>query len=303
MSIAFVAALSTFVAVCAAGLRLARAARGRGLDARVRALAVSGHASQAGAPFARRVLAPAAESFGGGLAGLLPGRWVRAVERRLIAAGQPVRPAVLLTLTASSAALLAGTYVALLLVATSGALSLPALLPALLLGAIGLYLPLFWLSSQVRARRSSILRDLPDSLDLLTLCVEAGLGLDAAFQQVVEKQSGPLAGEIRQMLREVALGKTRRSALTDVGERTGIDDVRSFVNAIIQAEQLGTGVGRVLRAQGQHLRMRRRQRAEEEARRAPVKMVFPLVFCLMPSLFIFILGPIIVSVAEFISRS
>ena len=303
MSIAFVAALSTFVAMSAAGLWLARAGGGRGMDVRIRALAGSGGASQAGAPFARRMLAPAAESFGARLAGLLPGRWVRAVERRLIAAGQPMRPAVFMTLIATSAALLAGTYLVLLLVATSGAISLPALLPAFLFAAAGCYLPLFWLSSQVRARRRSILKDLPDSLDLLTLCVEAGLGLDAAFQQVVEKQSGPLADEIRQVLREVALGKTRRSALTDLGERTGIEDVRSFVNAVIQAEQLGTGVGRVLRAQGQHLRMRRRQRAEEEARRAPVKMVFPLVFCLMPSLFIFILGPIIVSIAEFISRS
>jgi tight adherence protein C len=105
------------------------------------------------------------------------------------------------------------------------------------------------------------------------------------------------------MLREIALGKTRRQALLDLADRTEIDDVATFVSAIIQAEQLGTSLAPVLRAQTQRLRVRRRQRAEQEARRAPVKMVFPLVFCLMPSLFIFILGPIVVSVVEFLSSA
>ena len=148
-----------------------------------------------------------------------------------------------------------------------------------------------------------MLRGLPDSLDLLTICVEAGLGIDAAFQRVTEKQTGPLVDELRQMLREIGLGKTRRQAFIDLAGRTDIDDVRSFTSAVLQAEQLGSSLAHTLRVQSQRLRVRRRQRAEQQARRAPVKMVFPLVFCLMPSLFIFILGPIIVSVVEFLSRS
>jgi pilus assembly protein TadC len=165
MSIAFLTAVATFVAGCLVAVWLARAAGGRGMDVRIRALAATGHALPAGdAPFARRVLAPVVESFGAGLAGLLPGRLVRGIERRLIAAGQPAPPAVFLTLSAASGALLAGTYLALVLVATSGAVSPVALLPAVLLGAIGVYLPVFRLSSQVRARRSAILKDLPDSL-------------------------------------------------------------------------------------------------------------------------------------------
>ena len=146
-----------------------------------------------------------------------------------------------------------------------------------------------------------MLAALPDSLDLLTICLEAGLSLDGAFHQVAEKQGGPLVEELRNMLREIGLGKARRQALLDLADRTDIEDVHTLVNAIIQAEQMGTSLAPVLRAQSQRLRVRRRQRAEQEARRAPVKMVFPLVFCLMPSLFIFILGPLIVSVVDFLA--
>jgi tight adherence protein C len=109
--------------------------------------------------------------------------------------------------------------------------------------------------------------------------------------------------EIRKMLREIGLGKSRRDALLDLADRTQLEDVRSFANAVIQAEQLGTSLAQVLRAQSQRLRVRRRQRAEQDARRVPVKMVFPLVLCLMPSLFIFILGPIVVNVAEYLSKN
>ena len=138
-------------------------------------------------------------------------------------------------------------------------------------------------------------------MDLLTICVEAGLGLDAAFHRVSEKQSGPLVDEIRHMLREIGLGRSRREAMLDLAERTDLEDVRTFANAVIQAEQLGTSLAQVLRVQSERLRVQRRQQAEQEARRAPVKMVFPLVFCLMPSLFIFILGPIVVNLMTYLS--
>ena len=300
-----VAAGSTFVAVLLSGLWLVRSARRQPMELRIRSIGAARRqdAGVASAPFEQRVIAPAIDVMGSWLAALLPARFVHDIEQRLVVAGQPVRPAAFFALVIGSAALFGGAYLGLVLAASDGAPTLAALLPVAPLAIVGLLVPLVWVSSQARARQGAIIRSLPDSLDLLTLCVEAGLGLDAAFQQLAEKQSGPLVDEVRQMLREIAFGKTRREALHDMAERTGIDDIRSFVNAIIQAEQLGTSVAKMLRAQGQQMRVRRRQRAEESARRAPVKMVFPLVFCLMPSLFIFILGPIIVSIAGYISGS
>lgn len=297
-------AACTFGALAALAVWLFQSA-GETADARVRALAPSGAgmAALSAAPFQHRVVAPLIDSAGQRLASLLPAAFVRRTERRLLIAGQPMRPAALFALALAVAALLALGYLALAFLATNGGPPAGAIVLAPFVAAVGLLLPMFWLSAQAKARQGAMMRALPDSLDLLTVCVEAGLGLDAAFRQVAEKQAGPLADEIRQMLRQVGVGKARREALLDLAERTGFDDMRSFANAVIQAEQLGSSLARVLRAQSLRLRVRRRQRAEQEARRAPVRMVFPLVFCLMPSLFIFILGPIIVTMIEFLNGS
>ena len=303
MTLTLFIAASTFVSLLCLASWAFVGARRPSLDARLRSLA-SGRFEAAGleaVPFDQRVVAPAVEAVGRRLAALLPGAFVRRTEHRLVLAGQPMRAGGFFSLVAGLGGLLAGTYVLLLLAGTGGSPPPAALLPGVLLGVLGAFLPLFWLSSQARARQRAMLRGLPDSLDLLTICVEAGLGLEGAFGQVIEKQSGPLVAEMRQMMREIGVGKTRRQALLDLADRVDLDDVRSFTNAVIQADQLGTSLAQVLRVQSQTMRVRRRQRAEEEARRAPVKMVFPLVFCLMPSLFIFILGPIIVTVAEFLS--
>jgi tight adherence protein C len=214
-----------------------------------------------------------------------------------------MRPATFYTLVLGLGALLAGAYLLLVLAASDGAPPPLALLPGVFAGLLGMYIVNFWLSAQARNRQSAMLRGLPDSMDLLTICVEAGLGLDAAFLRVMEKQSGPLVDEIRQMLREIGLGKSRRDGLLDLADRTQLDDVRTFANAVIQAEQLGTSLAQVLRVQSQRVRVRRRQRAEQEARRVPVKMVFPLVFCLMPSLFIFIIGPIVANAINYLSSN
>lgn len=303
MALTVVAAACTFLALLLLALRALPGA-GWPIDARVRALAV---ASQPGGglatiPFRRRVIDPIVESIGHRLASLLPAAMVRRTEGRLLLAGQPMSLAAFYALSVALAVLLAGLSAVLFLAAAEGHPLALTLLPGALFGALGAVLPGIWLSSRARSRQAAMLRALPDSLDLLTICVEAGLGLDGAFQRVAEKQSGPLADELGQMLGEISLGKTRRQALLDLADRTDLDEVRSLAQAVIQAEQLGTSLGRVLRVQAQRLRVRRRQRAEQEARRAPVKMVFPLVFCLMPSLFIFILGPVVVSVVEFLSE-
>ena len=294
--------LAGFLALITFALWALRGA-GQPADARMRLLAVARQrgGGLASVPFQQRVMLPFVEALGRIVTSLLPGAYVHRTERRLALAGQPLQPATFYSLMAAMGALCTGAYAILLFLATDGRPPALAVVLAPFLGVVGIYLVHFWLSSQARARQRAMLRGLPDSMDLLTICVEAGLGLDAAFHRVAEKQSGPLVDEIRQMLREVGLGKTRRDALLDLADRTDLDDMRTFCNAVIQAEQLGTSLAQVLRVQSQRLRVRRRQHAEQEARRAPVKMVFPLVFCLMPSLFIFIIGPIFVQFLHYVS--
>jgi tight adherence protein C len=171
-----------------------------------------------------------------------------------------------------------------------------ALLFAFVGVAVGYIAPEFWLGRKIRSRAMELVLQLPDALDLLTISVEAGLGFDAALAKVVEKMEGPLVDEFRQALAEVRMGRTRRDALRDVASRSDAQPVSNFIGAIIQAEQLGVPIAKVLQIQSQQLRIERRQRAEEAAAKAPVKMLFPMVGCIFPTIFIVILGPAIVTV-------
>jgi tight adherence protein C len=156
---------------------------------------------------------------------------------------------------------------------------------------LGFFLPDYWISRRIRARQKQILLAIPDTLDLLTISVKAGLGFDAALGKVVEKTQGPLTDEFRRTLAEVRIGKARRDALREMVARTNVPALTNFISAIIQAEQLGVAIARVLEVQSEQLRIQRRQRAEEMAAKAPIKMLFPLVGCIFPSLFIVVLGP------------
>lgn len=171
-----------------------------------------------------------------------------------------------------------------------------ALLFLLVGGAIGYIAPEFWLGKKIGARSMEMVLQLPDALDLLTISVEAGLGFDAALAKVVEKMEGPLVDEFRRALAEVRMGRPRREALRDVASRADAQPVSNFVGAIVQAEQLGVPIAKVLQIQSNQLRIERRQRAEEAAAKAPVKMLFPMVGCIFPTIFIVILGPAIVTV-------
>jgi tight adherence protein C len=164
--------------------------------------------------------------------------------------------------------------------------------------AIGYIAPEFWLNRRIRARQHAILLAIPDTLDLLTISVRAGLGFDAALGKVVEKLQGPLSDEFRRALAEVRVGKARRDALRDVIPRTEVPALTNFIGAIIQAEQLGVSISKVLQVQSEQLRIERRQRAEEQAAKAPIKMLFPLVGCIFPSLFIVILGPALILIIK-----
>jgi tight adherence protein C len=167
---------------------------------------------------------------------------------------------------------------------------------ALMGGAFGFLAPEFWLGSQIKKRSMAMILQLPDALDLLTISVEAGLGFDAALAKVVEKMEGPLVNEFRQALAEIRMGRTRRDALRDIVGRADAQPVANFIGAIVQAEQLGVPIAKVLQIQSQQLRIERRQRAEEAAAKAPVKMLFPMVGCIFPTIFIVILGPAIITV-------
>ena len=176
-----------------------------------------------------------------------------------------------------------------------GGTALGMLFGVALLG-FGYVITEYWLSKRIKKRSMEIVLQLPDALDLLTISVEAGLGFDAALAKVVEKMDGPLVNEFGQALAEVRMGRTRRDALRDVAKRAEARPVSNFIGAIVQAEQLGVPIAKVLQIQSQQLRIERRQRAEEAAAKAPVKMLFPMVGCIFPTIFIVILGPAVVTV-------
>lgn len=163
---------------------------------------------------------------------------------------------------------------------------------ALLLGIIGGYLFFeLMIESKIRTRQKEIQKALPDVLDLMTVTIEAGLGFDSAMQRVVEKAKGPIADEFNNTLQEIRMGKTRREALRDLGIRTGVADLSRFVESLIQADQLGISLGNVLRNQSDQMRILRRQRVQEQAMKAPVKMLFPMLLFIFPCIFIIILTP------------
>ncbi len=159
---------------------------------------------------------------------------------------------------------------------------------------LGFFLPALQLKGQVTRRQQGIIRDLPDALDLMTICVEAGLTFDMAMSKVYEKWDNDLATSFGRVLAEIQLGKTRREALRDMSSRMDVPDVTSFVAAIIQADQLGVSIAKILRVQSDQMRVKRRQRAQEKAQQAPIKMMIPMVFLIFPSIWIVLLGPSII---------
>lgn len=163
---------------------------------------------------------------------------------------------------------------------------------------LGLGGPIILVSGRATRRRSDITAELPDLVDLLTVSIEAGLALEAALSRVSERGEGPLAVEVRRTLSEIALGRQRRDALRSLGSRTGVPAVVAFVNSLNQADQSGMELGPVLRAQADVVRQRRRQRAEEAAMKAPIKMLFPLIMFIFPSIFVILLGPAAIQMVE-----
>jgi tight adherence protein C len=249
-------------------------------------------------PFLERTLRPLAGRLSGTVARITSASFADRTQKRLALAGNPgdLRVADWLGIKAIAAFVFAALFFVLAAFVLAAGPS-----GGVIMGAIGLVFgyiaPEFWLGGRVRKRQKAILMMVPDSLDLLTISVRAGLGFDAALGKVVEKLKGPLTDEFRRALAEVRVGKARRDALRDIVPRTEVSALTNFIGAIIQAEQLGVSISKVLQVQSEQLRIERRQRAEEMAAKAPIKMLFPLVGCIFPSLFIIILGPAIILIA------
>jgi tight adherence protein C len=169
-------------------------------------------------------------------------------------------------------------------------------LAALLGAAVGFYLPDVLLYNAAVKRQARIQRALPDAIDMLTICVESGLGFDAAMIRVARNVEGPVAAEFSRALQEIQIGKSRTQALRAMASRTTVAELRAFVSALVQAGELGIPIADVMRVQSREMRLRRRQRAEEKAQQVPVKILFPLIGCLFPALFIIVIGPGVISI-------
>lgn len=246
-------------------------------------------------PFADRVVAPVVLRLGSFLRRYTPVGYLERTEQKLTYAGVLRLDAsgfvvikVLLTVAGIVAAILLRNF-------GDGILRLLVLFGP---PAIGFFGPDAWLSRKVDDRKDTMLRALPDTLDMLVISVEAGLGFDAALQRIVESVPGPLSEEFFRMLQETRVGVARKEAMRNLMERTDLDELRSFLLAMMQAEAFGVAIARVLRVQADEMRVKRRQRAQEKAFAAPVKLTFPLVFCIFPALFIVLLGPAAFQIAD-----
>jgi tight adherence protein C len=244
-------------------------------------------------PFSERVIIPALRKLGEIVARFTPAANIQSIQKKLELAGNPwgIEPSIYWAAQIGLSIFFGGLLMVLFIF---GSMKLQWWLAVLIDGfafILGYYFPRLYLDGRISRRQNNVLKALPDALDLLTICVEAGLGFDSAMSKVTEEWENELAAAFSRVIQEIRLGKLRRDALRDMAERIDVPEMTSFVAAVIQSEQLGVSMSRVLRIQADQMRMKRRQRAEELARKAPVKMMIPLVFLIFPSILIVLLGP------------
>lgn len=251
-------------------------------------------------PFYERVVLPILLKVGDLSARYTPQNLIEDVERKFELAGNPKNAmTVSATTFLTSRFILSAAFAAIARLLLWLAGDMISTNPYLVIGGgliLGFYYPQSWLSGKIKARQKDIQKAMPDALDLLTICVEAGLGFDAAMSKVSEKWENELSSAFSRAIREVQLGKVRREALKDMADRIDLAEMTSFVAAVIQSEQLGVSMARVLRIQSEQMRMKRRQRAEQEAHQAPVKMLLPMVFLTFPSIFIVLMTPAVIQI-------
>ncbi len=244
-------------------------------------------------PFRDRVIIPVARKLGEFAVRFTPQNAVQSVARKIELAGNPGRlePTTFVSLQLFVAIFLGGLMLAVFTLKETPEPLGTAILYGLVAAVVGFLFPQLWLSSKITRRQKEIRKAMPDALDLLTICVEAGLGFDAAMSRVSEKWTTELSFMFARVIQEIQLGKLRREALRDMAERIGIPEMTSFVAAVIQSEQLGVSMAKVLRIQSDQMRTKRRQHAEEEAHKAPLKMLIPMGLLIFPALMVVLLTP------------
>lgn len=246
-------------------------------------------------PFWQRVLLPLFRHLVALAGRLTPARIKEEAEVKLDRAGNPIEASLFLVLrlVTISLAVLWGVVP---LLTNSDEITFGRLALGVFTVYLGLRAPLTWLNLKVSSRQHAIERGLPDAMDLVVVCIESGLSFDAALRKVTEKTEGPLQAELERTLQEMQLGKLRREALRDLAKRVDVTDLNNVITALTQADQMGLSMANVLRAQADDLRIRRRQRAEETARQAPVKMLFPLILFIFPAMMLVTLGPAVMAI-------
>lgn len=244
-------------------------------------------------PFTERVIYPIARGLGEVAVRFTPQNAMISITRKLELAGSSAKmdPSVFLAGQFIAMILFAGVIVLVFSLGNTSWSTGRIILAAIAFGILGFFFPQLWISTKISRRQKSIRKAMPDALDLLTICVEAGLGFDAAMAKVSEKWETELSLSFARVIQEIQLGKLRREALRDMADRIGIPEMTSFVAAVIQSEQLGVSLAKVLRIQSDQMRIRRRQIAEEEAHKAPIKMLIPMALLTFPSLMIVLLTP------------
>jgi len=245
--------------------------------------------------FNERIVVPLMKRFSALGQRLTPADSAERIHEKIEAAGNPngvTTDRIIAAKAAGFAALLLLSVMACMVVG----LGIRSTLGITIVASLGGYLaPNLWLYQKAHDRAELSEKALPDALDLLTISVEAGLGFDAALAHVARNTEGPLADELARLLQEMQLGAGRSEALRSLGNRTTLPDLKGFVTAMVQADAFGIPIGRVLRVQSKEMRVKRRQRAEEKAQKVPVKILFPLIFCILPVLFITVMGPGVIS--------
>lgn len=249
-------------------------------------------------PFLSRVLRPLGARFLGTIAGALPGNYREGVHRKLVHAGLANQYRAEEVISAQVLAGAIGLLAAIGVVAFGGLSPRLQVCVLVLMPTVGALLPQAWLSRAVDARREAILKDMPDTLDLLAISVEAGVGFEGALEIVCQHFDSPLANEFSRTLKEMELGLPRREALQNLKRRTEVPELSNFVLALTQADALGMPIGRVLKTQAAEMRLRRRQWAREKAGKLPVKILFPLILFIFPPIFVIVLGPAAAEIGE-----
>jgi tight adherence protein C len=249
-------------------------------------------------PFADRIVNPILKGLAGFVTRFTPTATVETTRHKLELAGKPNNwgPTEFFGVRAVAAILLA--VVGFLLTSVAAQPFLYRLAAVGIGFLLGYLLPAMWLGGKIRQRQTEVIKALPDALDLLTICVEAGLGFDSAMAKVAEKWDNSLSQAFARVIQETRLGKLRREALREMERNIEVSDVTSFVAAVIQADQLGVSMAKVMRIQSEQMRIKRRQRAEQKAHQAPIKMLFPLVFLIFPAIYIVLLGPATLVIKE-----